>query len=432
MPQFIDSIINISQIITLNVSANMFNLSSMFQGLKGIRKGIICQLFRATDFVSLMYPCFSFCRILGIFPYKINVSTIKASKQYYILSTIIMCVFCTIQLKILYEINTSNNIAFKNIGTPKLIERNFFNIIGGFEVVITFILSGPRMRFLQNLLELSLKLPAKSYQNLSRLIHAKDIFGFLFMTVQLSTFFYNMQFSIVRKIHILYVFLVELQMDMLYMNCVCILKACFKQINDNLANLREIKTKGEPYLLNGTYHKQRIPFLLMMIIALKKQHLAVSDTVQMLKMVFSLQLLSTLVMTFTQITFNLYFYLVQIKGDVSMSNQERQLYLLYFIITAIYYCIKIMSIVWACETGKNQAMEINSTVHDVFNTTSNKQIKYELQLFSLQLSHCKNTFSAKGVTVDATLLTAMTGGITTYILFLIQFLSVSNSCNENL
>ncbi|XP_024890743.1 uncharacterized protein LOC112466721, partial [Temnothorax curvispinosus] len=155
------------------------------------------------------------------------------------------------------------------------------------------------------------------------------------------------------------------------------LKACFKQINDNLANLRELKTKGEPYLLNGTYHKQRIPFLLMMIIALKKQHLAVSDTVQMLKMVFSLQLLSTLVMTFTQITFNLYFYLVQIKGDVSMSNQERQLYLLYFIITAIYYCIKIMSIVWACETGKNQAMEINSTVHDVFNTTSNKQIKYE-------------------------------------------------------
>jgi len=33
----------------------------------------------------------------------------------------------------------------------------------------------------------------------------------------------------------MYIYLVVLQMDMLYMNCVCILKACFKEINDNLA-----------------------------------------------------------------------------------------------------------------------------------------------------------------------------------------------------
>ncbi|XP_024884357.1 putative gustatory receptor 28a, partial [Temnothorax curvispinosus] len=180
-----------------------------------------------------------------------------------------------------------------------------------------------------------------------------------------------------------------------------------RQINDNLANLRELDTKGEPYLLNGTYREQRIPFLLMKIIALKKQHLAISETVQKLKMVFTLQLLSTIVMTFTQITFNLYFYLMQIKGDVSMSNQERQMYDIAFVTVVTYLSTKLMLIVWACETGKNQAMEINSTVHDVFNSTSNQQIKYELQLFSLQLSHCENTFSAKGLTVDATLLTKM-------------------------
>ncbi|XP_071637178.1 uncharacterized protein [Temnothorax longispinosus] len=406
----------------------MFNLSSMFQGPKGKKKGKIWQLFRATDFVSLMYPCFSFCRILGIFPYKINASTIRTCEPRYILSTIIICVFCTIELKILYDINTYKNITFKNIGTPRVIERNFFYINSGFTVVTTFILSGPRMRFLQTLLTISLKLPPKSYQNLSKLIYAKDIFGFLFISVFLIIM-YNLQFSIVRKIYELYIYWLMLQMDMLYINCVCILKACFKQINDNLANLRELDTKGEPYLLNGTYREQTIPLLLMKIIALKKQHLAISETVQKLKMVFTLQLLSTIVMTFTQITFSLYIYLMHIKGDASMSNQQRQIYDITAVVVVTYFSTKLMLIVWACETGKNQAMEINSTVYDVFNSTSNQQIKYEMQLFSLQLSHCKNTFSAKGLTVDATLLTKMAGSIATYLVILIQFLFMSNSCD---
>ncbi|TGZ50469.1 hypothetical protein DBV15_04236 [Temnothorax longispinosus] len=54
---------------------------------------------------------------------------------------------------------------------------------------------------------------------------------------------------------------------------------------------------------------------------------------------------------------------------------------------------------------------------------------YHMQLFSLQLSHCKNTFSAKGLTVDATLLTKMAGSIATYLVILIQFLFMSNSCD---
>ncbi|XP_024870996.1 uncharacterized protein LOC112454045 [Temnothorax curvispinosus] len=241
------------------------------------------------------------------------------------------------------------------------------------------------MRFLQTLLELFLKLPLKSYQNLSILIHTKDILGFFFVVVHVPVHVVvHVQVDYLRLLLLLYIFLLGFIMDMLYMNCVCILKACFKQINDNLMNLRELVTNGKPYVLSDTCHEERNPFLLMEIIALKKQHLAISDAVQMLKMVFSLQILSTTVMTFTQVTFNLYFYLMQIKADASMSNQERQFYYLYFITIAIYYLIKIVLIVWACETGKTQAVEIRSTVHDVFNSISNKQIKYEVDLNNLQ------------------------------------------------
>ncbi|XP_071637223.1 uncharacterized protein [Temnothorax longispinosus] len=363
----------------------MFNMSSMFQGLKGKRKRKIWQLFRATDFESFMYPCFMFCRILGICPYKINASTITTCKPHYIISTIVIGVFCILELINLYELNISKSSLNKNTETTKILQHNCFSIIGIFMTVTAFILSGPRMRFLQTLLELSLKLPSESYQKLSGLIHAKDILGFFVIVVQMLTYITNPQYSDWHHmLLIMYIVLLIFQMDMLYMNCVCILKACFKQINDNLVNLRKVVTNGEPYLLSGTYHEQRIPFLLMEITALKKQHLAISDAVHILKMAC--------------------------------------------IIAVTYYSIKLMLIVWACETGKNQAMEISSTVHDVFNNASNKQIKYEMRLFSLQLSHCENTFSAKGLSVDATLLTEMAGGIITYVLILIQFLFMSSSC----
>ncbi|XP_011705558.1 PREDICTED: uncharacterized protein LOC105460757, partial [Wasmannia auropunctata] len=384
----------------------MFNPSPKFQAVKSKRRGKIWQLFRATDFESLMYPCFTFCRILGIFPYKINASTIKICKPCYILSTIVICIFCVYNLISIYDIN----FAFKSI--PRALERNCFHIFGGFITVITFILSEPRMRLLQTILNLSLRLPEEAYQNLSKLIHIKDIFGFILLVVLESILLSRAQFDgILPKILILYIILLIFQMDMLYMNCVCVLKACFKQINDSLANLRELMANGEPYLVRGTYYNHRNPFLLMELKILEKQHLAVSEAVQMLKTIFSLQLLSTIIMAFFSITIDLYFYLMRIQGDVSMFSLKTMAYVEGFICkrftNVTYHVIKMVLIVWACHTGRNQAMEINISVHDVFNSTSDEEIKYELRLFSLQLMHRKNIFFAEGLIMDATLLKAM-------------------------
>jgi len=47
--------------------------------------------------------------------------------------------------------------------------------------------------------------------------------------------------------------------------------------------------------------------------------------------------------------------------------------------SVIYHIIKMMLTIWACETGererKNQATEINTTVHEVFNSINDKKIK---------------------------------------------------------
>jgi len=327
-----------------------------------------------------MYPCFTFCRILGIFPYKINASTIKTCKPSYILSISITFIFSVCELINLIDIIIHKSTAYKSV--QRILERCCFYIFGGFITIATFILNGSRMRLLQMILNLSLRLPEKSYRNLSRLIHVKDIFGFFLLFIIQVLNCFN-QFGVLRKILITYITLLVFQMDMLYMNCVCILKACFKQINDSLVNLRLFMANGEPYLLKDTYHEQRNPFLLMDLNALKKQHLAISDTVRKLKMTFSSQLLCTIIMTYIYIIFNLYFYLVRIQeGLVSMNEQEKQSYynsfVIFRIIPVTYHIIKIMLIIWACETGKNQAMKINTTVHEVFNSTSDKEIKYEV------------------------------------------------------
>ncbi|XP_018310340.1 uncharacterized protein [Mycetomoellerius zeteki] len=173
---------------------------------------------------------------------------------------------------------------------------------------------------------------------------------------------------------------------------------------------------------------QRNQIFLIELKTLMKQHLMINETVQLLNIIFSLQLLATATVTFIQITRELYDSIVHWQGDLIITFDQH--FLDAFSTTMVHYVMKVVPIVWACETGKNQAREISTTIYDVLNNTRDEQIKGELQLFSLQILHCKNTFLTKGLAMDATLLVAMVGGITTYMLILIQFLFAAHSCDE--
>ncbi|XP_071636567.1 putative gustatory receptor 28a [Temnothorax longispinosus] len=399
----------------------MYNLSTKFHG-KILHKWRVVQV---TDFQSLMYPCFIFCYILGIFPYKINALTFKISKPRCMLSTVVICVTSVYSFILLHDIIISEKVTFGNLSW--ISSGTCYYIFTSFITIVTYILSGPRMRLLQAIMDVSSKLPSKTYRKLSRLIYTKDIISFFLFIVITVLCFDKLNISLTLKLFTIYISLVEFQMNMLYFNCVCILKACFKRINDDLANLREPVVNNAPHLFNRIYHKQRNLFLLMELKALKKQHLMISDTVQMLNLVFSLQLLAFIAINFCDITFSLYFYASKWSGFTNELQED--LWYSYFLALIIYQSLKMSSIIWACETGKNQALEIGTTVHVVFNSISDEDVKNELQLFSLQILQRKNIFSAKGLNVDATLLAAIVGNITTYLLILMQFLLMSNSCN---
>ncbi|KYN03749.1 Putative gustatory receptor 28b [Cyphomyrmex costatus] len=382
-------------------------------------------LFRATDFQSLMYPCFTFCRILGIFPYKINASTFEISKRYLILFTMVICACGIFDVLIIYESISEFNL----LGITKTLEIVSYYACNGFVMIITHILSGPRMRLLQTILKISSKLPPESYQKLSILIHVKDIFGTIFLAVQMNIYYLRNDFfelnykAILVVIFTTYLTLLEFEINMLYINCVCVLKACFKRLNENVAYLQRLVIK--PCVI---CHVQRNQFLLLtQLNILQKQHLMISNAVQMLNLIFSLQLHATIVMTFFDIIFEIYYYVVRWQNGLYFTFDMH--FLDVFLISITFYILKVTLITWACETGKNQAQKIGTTIHDVLNSTNNELIKNKLQQFSLQILHCKNIFLTKGLTINATLLTAMVGGIMTYMLILIQFLIASHSCD---
>jgi len=325
------------------------------------------QLFHATDFQSLMYPSFVLCRILGIFPYKINASTFETSGQQYILPTLLICIVCISEIIMFHTIITKT-INFDNVIT--ILQFTSFCIFGSIIALSTYVLSGPRMRVLQALLEISSRLPSESYQKLSKWIHLKDILGTFFLIMQGSIYYYRVRRHFNISMLAMYINLLVFQMDMQYTNCVCVLKACFKRINDYLIHMQKIVVNDESHALRLICHTQKNQFLLIELKTLKKQHLTISNTVQKINIIFSL--------TFIEITFELYFHLIHWQNGLSIILDD-EIRDIFFLLSIGYDFLKLILIVWACETGKNQAFKIGTTIHDVLNRTSNEQIKKEVE-----------------------------------------------------
>ncbi|XP_043288356.1 gustatory receptor 23a-like [Venturia canescens] len=387
------------------------------------------RLFKATDYVSLMYPCFELLRIYGFFPYKITSgSTMVSSKLGYIYSTLLTGLNFGLMCFLLYQMDVSHKLQYASV--PGYLQGNCYVVLGCSIAFVSYVYSSKRMRLLCDLAELSARLPSSSFTQVTKIVHAKDILGFFFLVAQYGNIYSEEATVIVSKILAMYITVVVYLVDTLYVDSVIVLRVCFERVNDNLIALKDSICTEDPHLLRRVYHKQKNPLLLLEIRAMKKQHNDISEVVQRLNSTFSLQIVATVTLTFAEITFSLYFYILQTVGFQSI-DLKTQIWFCYFITSVTYYSVKMASIVWACETAKAQAIKTGIIVHEALIGTTDKQVKEELQLFSLQLLHRDNSFQAKGLSLDATLITAIVGGIATYLLILIQFLVAGKTSNPD-
>jgi len=115
----------------------------------------------------------------------------------------------------------------------------------------------------------------------------------------------------------------------------------------------------------------------MKLNALKKQHLVLGDVYTKLLLIFSLQILVIIIMIFVELTFILYFYILHWNIGTIINQLDNPIYDLYLLVIIMHYSIKIVLIVWACETGH----ENYTTVHNLLNNILDAQIKKEIIFF---------------------------------------------------
>ncbi|XP_034178807.2 uncharacterized protein LOC117603583 isoform X1 [Osmia lignaria lignaria] len=384
-----------------------------------LKENKIWKLFHATDFVSLMYPCYFIANIFGIFPFKCVSSGYTSSRIRVIYSMIILATFLILVFYVVYDINCGSSL----INTvPKQLNRNLYVIMAASAVLLTYGQYKAILRFLQELTEASTMVAPKDFNDMAKFVHSKDIFVFLF----LSSHAFNCVKSgyttvTVLNFTALFMTLVNFIMDMFYINSACVLRACFMKINEDLDKFRKPVTK------TFLRHKQRTASLLMKLKNLEGKQLQVTDILQLLNKIFITQLVVTTLKTFTIVTFDLYFCLVRVNG-----GEPGQTNLIFwywpYIPPIVYNFLKFVTMIWACETATNKAGQIRTTLHDALSEATDLSVKRELELFSLQLLHCDTTFSAKMFDINAPLLAEIVGGITVYLLILLQFLLNSIVC----
>ncbi|XP_033231719.1 putative gustatory receptor 28b [Belonocnema kinseyi] len=395
---------------------------------QGIKKLKIFKNFRVKDITSLLQPCFFLCRIFGLFPYNIVTAEVSFSKPWYIFSSIFMSINVGCGIFLFYQSHVSKVLAFNSV--PGMLQGNCYFIMCTVVGLTTFFLSVSRVSFLQDLLKISANISSESLKKIGIFVYMKDILGFIFLIGQIPNLYDKNVYIVLLKAFGLICTLVIFLTDMLYMDCVTVLYICFENININLLELKNNILTEESQLWMRFFHERKNPILLLKLRTIKKMHHALSDVMEKLNSTFSFQIGASVTLTFAEVTFSLYFYLLHNQNEKKI-DLERQIWYSYFLTSITFYCTKLVGIIWICQMTKDEAIRTGSLVHEILINTEETLFKEELQLFSLQILHRDNILTAQGISLDARLITTIVGGITTYLLILIQFLiSAKTPCED--
>jgi len=105
----------------------------------------------------------------------------------------------------------------------------------------------------------------------------------------------------------------------------------------------------------------------------------VSKAITDLNSAFMLQVVSTVLMTFAEVTFGLYFFLLHSQGRKSI-DLDKQVWINYFITSVTYHFLKFSIIVWICHETKNESLVTGIVVHDIILRCDSDQLETEVNL----------------------------------------------------
>ena len=337
-----------------------------------LKKRRTWKLLSATGFESLMYPCFFICWLLGYFPYKYEHQVYSLSKGRFAFSTSMMFIFvCSLMITI-YETNIGMKI---NDSIPKMIHENMYAFLDGLVIVVMYLLTDARLSVIQNLSKTSCILSTKDFKDLSKMIHTKDILGSLFLAIHIPNCFKHNIFVTVRNLTNIYIMMANFSMDIFYINCVCILKDCFKKMEESIRQLKKFRINDHMSTQTFMHHEQISPLVVMKLKNLEEKHLEISDGVELLNHTFMIRITIAAITTFIVITFDIYFYIIYSHSEFPVNSK---FWYKPYVMPAAFYFIKFWMMIWACETATNRAREMKTTLWDVFSATNDPFVKREV------------------------------------------------------
>ncbi|KOX71690.1 hypothetical protein WN51_03669 [Melipona quadrifasciata] len=372
----------------------MFKNTAKVKKLKKRRTWIFL---KATDFNSLMHPCFFICWLLGNFPYKYEPPEYSLCKSRFAFSTSMMFIYVLSLLAVVYEINITRTLDYS---IPRIIYVNLFYFLDGTVILVMYMLTVARLSVIQNLSKISSILSAKDFKDLAKVIHTKDILGFLFLVGHVPNCFQHDISLTLRNFYCMYIMMVNFSIDMLYMNCVCVLKACLTKIDECIQQMKKLAINDDVWTQTFIHHGSP-NILIMKLKNFEKKHLEISDIIELVNNTFMIHIIIVTISTFIAVTFNLYFYIIYMYKS---SFDNIQSWIMKYLSSVVFYFLKFAMMIWACEATTNRAKKIKTTLYNVFSNTSDPLVQREVELFSLQIMHRTNVFEARTFDMNASFL----------------------------
>lgn len=334
------------------------------------------KLFRATDFSSFMAPAFFLCKLFGAHPYKRTGSGLRMSKignMYNLLMFGLVLIIIPLQC---YDAN----IDYYHDSLPSKLQSNCYLIFTLFILVFIYFFRFSRLKVLRSLEKISETVPEQSFRRMSMYIHAKDICCFLFMAGQIFMSKRNTLIRTIERSFSVYEVVLVYLLDSMYLNCVLVIYFCFKMLNRRLKTIKTKIVLENRHLLRRVYHEQNNDMILAELNDIQELYKKISDFVQKFNSTFGLQMLASFTLSFIEITFSLYFYLLY-KAGIKNINLEKQIWYNYFTISIFYYSLKIFAIVCVCQCVKDEANQTVIVLHEASMKITNENIKEEVQNF---------------------------------------------------
>ncbi|XP_014212730.1 uncharacterized protein LOC106642467 [Copidosoma floridanum] len=378
------------------------------------------RIFYANDFLSIMQPSILVCRLYGLIPYTVVNFRIRKSRAAFIHCTIVTFIYICISLVILYFINAS---IYSNRICTRMLQDNCFYILVNFMLICNYTFGTSVMKIVNYLATTTTKLPCEKFTKISKWIHTKDFIVYTLLIVHVPKILSGDVPQIIRKLVGFYSTTAIYMLDLQYNNFVYILGICFEHINEELIKLKNNLKTDQAHLLRRVYHNRMNPVLFLTLRYLKQWHYELNEIVRKVNSTFSLQIIASVIITFTELTFGLYFYILD-KRHKKMNNLEMENWFFYYYTVVIYFSSKLLLLTLTCHNANNENSKTRKIINEILINTDDKLFKEEVHMYSLQLLHT-NIYIAKGIRMDASLLTTMSKGIFTYLLILIQFLVTS-------